>query len=202
MKVEPADINLGEIEAGTIAKASFNIKNEGNARFSGIIRTDFTTMSLSSARFDVDDGQTITVTCTIDTGKLETNNPYMAIANIFAGNGQTAAVQISFQVKPKPGLFVSPEMIDFGNVRYGHCKQEFININKSDVENQTGTIATTAQWLEIEPKTFSGDIQKILVTANTSLLEPNKEYQAIISIKLGNEKKTVKAIIMTCLDCN
>lgn len=194
LMVDPKQIDLGEIPQGKVEKTSFKVWNGGAGTLSGTLKFNAPYMTLSSNQFMVDNKPKDFI-CTIDTKTLEIGKVYNIPIDVLATDGEKDMVIITFTVTGLPKLQVKPKNIDYGTVEKGTYSESDIYIDNIGEGTLRGTIRSDSTWLSLEYSTWEGNHKKLVVTADTTMLDYNKVYKANVFFESNGGYDKVEVVI-------
>ena len=196
LMVDPIRIDLGEIPKGKTEKTSFRVWNGGEGVLAGNVKFNVPYMKLSSDQFMLEKEPKEFI-CTIDTTTLNIGEVYNIPIQVDAKNGESQTVIITFTITGQPILKVDPLSIDFGNVEKGTYSEESIFIDNIGEGTLRGNIKSDMTWLSLEYNNWVGNHKKLTITADTTLLDYNRDYKANIFFESNGGLATVTVKIRT-----
>ncbi len=194
LMVDPVEINLGEIPKGKKEATQFKVWNGGAGYIVGKVKFDRPYMTISSDQF-MQQSDPKTFICNIDTTTLTVGQTYnIPILVDCSTTGEQETVIITFTVTGQPKLEVTPIEIDFGEVERGTYSEEDCFIDNVGEGTLKGQITSDSSWCVIEYVKWEGNHKKLIVTADTTMLDFNREYKANIFFESngGTAKVVVK----------
>ncbi len=194
LMVDPLEINLGEIPKGQKETTQFKVWNGGAGYIVGKIKFDKPYMKISSEQF-MQQSDPKTFICTIDTTELTVGQTYnIPVLVDCATTGEKKFVTITFTVTGQPKLKVTPLEIDFGVVDRGTYSESECFIDNIGEGTLRGEITSDATWCVIEYLKWEGNHKKLIITADTTMLDFNRNYKANIFFESngGTAKVVVK----------
>ncbi len=181
--VDPVFIDFGEIIAGRTEQATFTIGNVGeNGVLSGTVAQKGQILALSATSFSLSHGHKTTIKLSVDSSQVP-KGKYEVPLTVTADNGETETVLVAFEITGQPILEVSPLEVDFGQVERGKYSQSEISIRNIGEGMLRGTIKSDAPWLTVGYEAWEGNEKILALTADTTLLEPERAYEAAISFE-------------------
>jgi outer membrane protein assembly factor BamB len=179
LMVDPLQIDLGEIPKGKTEKTSFKVWNGGEGTLSGTVENKTAPyMKLSSPSFLVTK-EVKEFICTIDTSSLTVGQVYNVPVLVKAiETGEMETVIITFTVTGQPIIKVTPPQIDFGTVEKGTYSESEVFIDNIGEGTLKGNIQSDSSWLTAEYLSWTGNHKVLKITADTTILEYNKQYKA------------------------
>jgi len=180
LMVDPIEIDLGEIPKGRKETTQFKVWNGGEGYIVGKVKFNVPYMEISSDQF-MQQSDPKTFICTIDTSTLQVGQVYnVPVLVDCTTTGEKETVIITFTVTGLPKLQVTPELIDFGTVERGTYSESECYIDNIGEGMLRGEITSDATWCVIEYIKWEGNHKKLIVTADTTMLNYNRDYKANI----------------------
>lgn len=198
LMVDPLQIDLGEIPKGKTEKTSFKVWNGGEGSLSGTVENKTAPyMKLSSSVFSVT-REVKEFICTIDTSSLTVGQVYNIPVLVKAiETGEMETVIITFTVTGQPIIKVTPPQIDFGSVEKGTYSEADVFIDNIGEGTLKGNIQPDSSWLTAEYLTWEGNHKVLKITADTTILEYNKQYKANLRFYSNGGEANVVILIRT-----
>jgi len=183
--VEPKEIDLGTVEQGDDALASFEITNIGTGTLEGTIEESESEIEirLSVDEFYLNEGENIEVEATI-LNTEELSPDYYNYELYISSNGGDETILISFEliVEETQSVEVSTSELDFGVLNKGDKDTLSFEITNTGNKKAECYLETTADWINLSQYNFEldeGETEKIKVTVDTTNLESDKYFEYI-----------------------
>ncbi len=196
LMVDPTRIDLGEIPKGRKEKTTFKVWNGGEGTLIGTVKFNVPYMKLSSDQFMLE-REPKTFICEIDTSTLTIGQVYNIPVLVEATNGEKETVIITFTITGQPKLEVKPPLIDFGSVERGTYSEGEIFMDNVGEGTLRGNIRSDAAWLALEYSNWEGNHKKLVITADTTLLDYDKQYKANVFFESNGGTAQVEVKIRT-----
>jgi outer membrane protein assembly factor BamB len=197
LMVDPQKIDLGEIPKGNSETTQFKVWNGGAGYIVGKIKFNVPYMKISSEQF-MQQSDPKTFICTIDTTELTIGQTYnIPVLVDCATTGEKQFVKIYFTVTGLPILQVTPLEIDFGVVDRGTYSESECYIDNIGEGTLRGEITSDATWCVIEYLKWEGNHKKLIITADTTMLDFNRNYKANIFFESNGGTAKVVVTIRT-----
>jgi hypothetical protein len=102
---------------------------------------------------------------------------------------------------PRPIISVSTRMIDFNKLGLKQTISTTFNITNVGQSTLYGTITDNADWLTVDPTTFSSNTVTVRVTADNNILNKGEgQYSGIITIDSNGGLVTIDVVLTaTCI---
>ncbi len=197
LMVDPTEIDLGEIPKGQTDHTQFKVWNGGDGFIVGTVDNIVPYMELSSEQF-MQKSNPKTFICTIDTSRLTIGETYNINVLVKCNTtGEEEFVIITFTVTGQPILQVDPGEIDFGTVEKGTYSESECYIDNIGQGTLKGTVTSDATWCVIEYTTWEGNHKRLMVTADTTMLDYNRDYKANIFFESNGGTDKVVVTVQT-----
>ena len=194
INISPDQIDLGNIAVDEAKSFSFKAYNSGDGKIVCLSQFDDFFLSTKFMKFELT-RTPVEVTFTVHPGLLFPGYDFKSTIRILGDNGQTVEFILTFHTITPERLKVTPTTIFFGAVKTGSAPQSSITLENTGRGLLNGSVYTFADWIIIDQKHWDGNKQSILLTADTSELEPGRTYNADIYIVSNGGTEVVKAFI-------
>lgn len=198
LMVDPLQIDLGEIPKGKSERTSFKVWNGGDGMLSGTVdNMTAPYMKLTSTQFMVTK-EVKEFICTIDTSTLTIGQVYNIPVLVKAiETSEMETVIITFTVTGQPKIKVTPFQIDFGSVEKGTYSEADVYIDNIGEGTLKGNIQSDSSWLTAEYIVWEGNHRVLKITADTTILEFDKQYKANLRFYSNGGEANVVILVRT-----